>query len=123
MPRRPTLHCELLEDRIVPALNVEQVANINRVGSGEIRGFHNVDGTLVFSANDGTHGSEIWTSSPAGVQLVRDIRLGMDPSQTSIADGTVANGVLYFTANDGVTGFETWRTDGTSSGTLSLIHI
>ncbi|HJT76930.1 MAG TPA: ELWxxDGT repeat protein [Gemmataceae bacterium] len=79
--------------------------------------------TLYFTANDGSHGTELWKSdgTAKGTVLVKDANpgsgdafsdlLGMAPSFATM------NGVLYFTANDGVHGPQLWRTDGTPGGT------
>ncbi len=63
-----------------------------------------VNGTLFFTANDGTTGVELWKSdgTAAGTTLVKDIRGGgptSDPRRL-----TNVNGTLFFTANDGTTG-------------------
>ena len=52
------------------------VADINPgTGSSYPRYLTNVNGTLFFSANDGTHGYELWESNgtAAGTVLVKDI--------------------------------------------------
>ncbi len=88
--------------------------------------------TLIFLADDGQHGVEVWRSdgTEEGTFLLRDIypgpqfsiyleeTLGDDdgddfffPSFTPVKDK------LLFIANDGQTGFELWATDGTSEGT------
>src|SRR6202035_1753848 len=71
----------------------------------------NVNGTVFFSANDGTHGSELWESNgtAAGTQLVADIMPG---SSGSFPTGlTNFSGQLLFSVNDGVHGFEPWVLD------------
>jgi ELWxxDGT repeat protein len=74
-------------------------------------------GRLVFAADDGVHGQELWTSdgTAAGTRLVLDLFPGLGPA---IRDGlTAANGKLYFAGNDGVHGVEMWESDGTAAGT------
>ena len=79
------------------------------------------NGTLFFSANDGTTGFELWKSdgTAAGSELVRDILfvlfspVGSNPSQL-----TGVNGTLFFVADDGVHGTEPFRSDGTLFGTV-----
>ena len=72
----------------------------------------NLNGTLFFVANDGTHGRELWKTdgTAVGTVLVADIRQG------SISSGigapvkpTTVDGTLYFPANDGYHGSELWN--------------
>ena len=84
-----------------------------------------VGGTLFFSADDGVHGSELWTSdgSQAGTVLVKDI----NPETTEYDEGvellTGAGDLVFFTADDGVHGKELWRSDGTEVGTFMVKNI
>ncbi len=76
---------------------------------------------VYFTANDGTHGTELWVTNPDDkndTHIVHEHHA--DATGTSINDpGQVANGdVLYYVpADDPVTGPEVWRTDGTEGGT------
>src|SRR6266567_3839963 len=72
----------------------------------------NVNGTLYFTANDGTNGNELWKSdgTAGGTVLVKDVNLG--PSGSYAGNLTNVNGTLYFSANDGVNGVELWKSDG-----------
>jgi ELWxxDGT repeat protein len=82
-----------------------------------------VDGTLFFTADDGSTGEELWTSdgTKAGTVLVKDIHPGDYPSSpTSL---TVSNGKVFFTARDGVHGRELWESDGTADGTALVKDI
>jgi len=74
-------------------------------------------GTILFLAEDGLNGQELWRSdgTDAGTVLVRDIRLGVVGSR--ISGLTVAGNQAFFTADDGVHGFELWVSDGTPAGT------
>jgi ELWxxDGT repeat protein len=75
----------------------------------------NVGGVLLFSANDGSHGYELWQSdgSAAGTVLAKDIDPGSAGSVSSGsyygADFTNVGGTLFFAANDGTTGSELWK--------------
>lgn len=91
---------------------------VRSIGSGY--GITNVNGTLYFAANDGTHGDELWKSdgTSSGTALVKDI----NPGSSSSYPGWLTNvgGTIYFSANDGTHGDELWKTDGTSSGTVMV---
>jgi len=84
-----------------------------------------VGGRLFFTADDGVHGRELWTSdgTRAGTELVRDI----DPDREGYNRGpsglTAVRGRLFFTADDGVHGDELWRSDGTRAGTVMVKDI
>jgi ELWxxDGT repeat protein len=85
---------------------------------------------LLFAANDGVKGMELWRSNGtvAGTVLQRDIFPGSSSSllsdsfsePTSRASVTLDN-VVYFLANaGGDANFELWRSDGTNTGTRML---
>jgi ELWxxDGT repeat protein len=79
------------------------------------------NGMFVFSANDVTHGAELWATdgTAAGTVMVADIAPGFASSIpgefTAVGDGTA-----LFSANDGTHGVELWRTDGTLAGTFAV---
>ncbi|MGB6268507.1 MAG: ELWxxDGT repeat protein, partial [Olleya sp.] len=85
--------------------------------------FVNINSGLLFSANDGVNGRELWftVGSTAGTVLLKDINVGSGNS--SPEDLFFFNGSVYFTANDGVNGNELWISDGTEAGTLLLKDI
>jgi ELWxxDGT repeat protein len=91
--------------------------------SSNPRQLTNVNGTLYFAANDGTHGTELWKSdgTAAGTTLVSDINPGNGASYPQ--NLTNVNGELFFTANDGTTGAELWKSDGTAGGTTMVEDI
>ncbi len=79
-----------------------------------------VNGTLLFSAEDATHGRELWRSdgSPAGTLPVKDLEpgpIGSDP--VSLFAGSAH---VLFSAFTSSTGRELFRTDGTDAGTVLL---
>ncbi|MEE9492230.1 MAG: ELWxxDGT repeat protein [Gammaproteobacteria bacterium] len=82
--------------------------------------FTNLNGTVYFSANDGTSGEELWKSdgTESGTILVKDIRAGSADSDPLYF--TEMNGVLYFSASDGLNDRQLWKSDGTASGTMPL---
>lgn len=78
---------------------------------------------LVFQANDGTNGSELWISdgTNAGTNLITDLNPGTGGQP---GDKLVYwNGLVYFEGDDGVNGDELWVTDGTAAGTTMLKDI
>lgn len=81
------------------------------------------NGLILFNADDGIHGRELWKSdgTAIGTHLVKDIFSG--PS-SSHANGFInANGTLYFFADDGENGTELWKSDGTEAGTWLVKNI
>src|SRR5262249_34726783 len=89
----------------------------------------NVNGTLFFGANDGTHGNELWKSdgTTAGTVMVKDIFPGSHGSFAKFETGSLirigmtnVNGTLFFVADggSGYLNYELWKSDGTAAGTV-----
>jgi ELWxxDGT repeat protein len=81
-------------------------------------------GALFFTAEDGTHGRELWRSSGSlgsGTSLVKDIRPGTATSNARRL--TVVGDKVFFTAEDGVHGRELWVSDGSAVGTVMVKDI
>ena len=86
------------------------------------------DDQIIFAANDGSKGAELWmvTISSGTVVLVKDI-----DTRTSSGSGYGSNpsefilfkDELYFRATDADHGTELWKTDGTRDGTILVKDI
>ncbi len=83
----------------------------------------NLGGTLLFRADDGATGAELWKTdgTAAGTSQVIDLLPGADGSSPYFLG--VAGGVMYFYANDEMHGQELWKSDGTEAGTVLLRDI
>lgn len=78
------------------------------------------NGKLLFTANDGTHGKELWVTNgtAAGTLILRDIYAGNSSGIATNFEYKVIGNLLYFAANDGINGEELWVTNGTAAATL-----
>jgi ELWxxDGT repeat protein len=88
---------------------------------------------LLFSANDGSTGCELWKTdgTETGTVMVKDINpfntVGDGSSNPSLNGNSypyhtslVLADTLYFSADSGVGGVDLWKTDGTESGTMMV---
>ncbi len=78
------------------------------------------NGKWLFTANDGTHGKELWVTNgtAAGTLMLRDIYAGNSSGIATNFEYKVIGNLLYFAANDGINGEELWVTNGTAAATL-----
>src|SRR5438876_382162 len=86
---------EILENRVVPS--AVMVKDINLItGSSGPQFFANLHGTVLFAANDGVNGFELWKSdgSAAGTTLVKDINPG--PLGSNLQHLTTSGDAVYF---------------------------
>ena len=92
-------------------------------GNSSIAFLTDVNGTLFFSAQDATHGQELWKSNgtPEGTAMVKDI----SPLAGSSFPGplTAVGDMLFFTAWEQVHGQELWKSNGTEAGTVMVKDI
>ena len=80
-------------------------------------------GMMLFSADNGKKGIELWQSlgSKKTTSLLKDINPG--PASSTPSGFAKFGNKLYFAADDGSTGRELWRTNGTSKGTKQVIDL
>jgi ELWxxDGT repeat protein len=81
-----------------------------------------LNGRLLFTPNDGSHGTELWASdgTPGGTLLLKDIFPGADGSDA--ADFIVSGNHAFFVAQVAERR-ELWKTDGTTAGTAQVADI
>jgi len=80
--------------------------------------YHDV---MLFTANDGMHGNELWLYDGTNVSLLKDIRPGA--ASSNCKNYYLLNDKVLFTAQDSAHGVEWWITDGTANGTNLLKDI
>ncbi|MGH7201479.1 MAG: ELWxxDGT repeat protein, partial [Planctomycetaceae bacterium] len=116
---------EVLEDRtLLSGVDPVLLKDINQVTEDSWPSdWVDVNGTVFFTAEDGTTGRELWKTdgTAAGTVLVKDINPGSFSSNPSQL--TNVNGTLCFTAFDGANGRELWMSDGTAAGTVLVTDI
>lgn len=83
----------------------------------------NLNGTLLFSANDGTNSRELWRTdgTEAGTSMVYN----QEPGSINPEGLGAAGGYVYFRGGDVGTpgGRELWKSDGTAAGTVLVEDI
>jgi ELWxxDGT repeat protein len=88
----------------------------------------NLNGSLLFSADEPTHKTELWKSdgTATGTVMVKDLWTSGGSSEPSYL--TVFKNQVFFAASDGdmsttVHGEELWKSDGTTAGTILVRDI
>jgi ELWxxDGT repeat protein len=82
-----------------------------------------LDTYLLFSADDGFHGNELWVSdgTAAGTRQINDILPGLLGS--NITNMHVFAGKAFFTASNATYGMELWASNGTTESTVQVTDI
>ncbi len=90
---------------------------LNNYNDPNLKFLTNVNGTLYFTASDGSSGYELWKSdgSAGGTVVVKDLNPGFIGSYPQSL--TNVGGVLYF-GNESAQAAELWKSDGTAAGTV-----
>jgi ELWxxDGT repeat protein len=111
------------DDKFLGKTDGTPAGTINIKSFISIRMVSKLNGQLIFAADDGVSGGELWKSdgTAEGTVKIKDIRPGATGSD--IANLFALNNAVYFLANDGVSGPELWRTDGTETGTTKVKDI
>lgn len=101
----------------------QMLKDINETGNqwSDPTGFYDFNGTLLFSADNGVNGRELWKKVGANTTMVKDINVGNLFSSPS--EFVELNGLVYFKAATKLYGTELWQTDGTESGTIMVKDI
>ena len=103
------------------------VANINPKpnGSSWPHDLVALGSRLVFGADDGANGDELWHSNGTapGTGLVLNLATPTQTSSSGPEHLVDVDGTLIFSANDGVRGQELWKTDGTAPGTQLIADL
>ncbi|MFO0977050.1 MAG: ELWxxDGT repeat protein [Planctomycetaceae bacterium] len=113
---------EVLELRQLLTAQVTQMGDLNAVvesvGS-DPEELTAIGSTVFFTAQDKTHGRELWKKEgTSAAVLVKDVLPGSVSS--SITELTAVGTTLFFAADDGVHGKELWKSDGTAAGTVMV---
>jgi ELWxxDGT repeat protein len=99
-----------------PFTDATLVKDISPSGASNPYGLTDVNGTLFFSADDGTYGYEIWKSDGSGTGTVRVSDINPDAGDSYASHLTAVGNTLFFSATDGGTyGYELWSSDGTGA--------
>ena len=83
--------------------------------------FLSLDGALYFTADDGTHGHELWKSdgSEAGTIMLKDINVGSG-SSSPVDFFAFGTSFFFLTYDSSVNGMKLWISDGTEAGTVMV---
>ena len=98
-----------------PQMLLGATGGINPDGGGSTAtGFTDLNGTVIFSADDGDNGIELWKLEPPYTSpvLVSNINPGLSAYPDKL---TRVGGRIFFSAQNGTDGTELWRTDGGSA--------
>ena len=82
-----------------------------------------LNGVLIFHANDGESGLEPWRSDGTAAGTTRIVDLNTGAGSASPSRITAVGKSIYFAADDGLSGEELWRSDGVTATTVRVKDI
>lgn len=99
------------------------IKDINKEGnrSSNAQNYFQFGNKILFSADNGINGRELWQLENGVASMLLDINPG--PYYSNPSYFTEINGTVYFIAETKDTGKELWKTDGTASGTMLVKDI
>ncbi len=94
---------------------------------GSYSEMHNFGSNILFFANDGVHGLELWSTdgTESGTAIFADFFNGVDSSFVNIAGNPklkLIDGMAYFVANSDFNQISWYETDGSAAGTKSILN-
>jgi ELWxxDGT repeat protein len=107
------------------ALVSDQIADVNPGSGSSAPDWYTRLGDLVlFTADDGAHGRELWSVDlndlALGASMVKDINAS---GSANVDELVVVGSNVFFRANDGTHGTELWMTDGSEANTELVADI
>jgi len=90
------------------------VQDINPIGSSAPYNFVNFNNNLVFVADNGTDGKELFEYDGTSVSMIDDINPTGSSFPQEYSSASILDGKLYFEANDGTFGSELHSYDGST---------
>jgi ELWxxDGT repeat protein len=110
--------------RLLADINQTLINGVNQASS--IAGFTVFGGELVFAADDGLHGREVWSYADGQVRMLTDLNPNLGPTGQTMPSlplfFTVFGNDLVFQANNGTSGKELWSYDHLSVSQVADIN-
>ena len=121
--RLAALAASLFATVVSTAQTVELIKDINPNGSSYPENVHLVNDRLVFTADDGTNGRELWVSDGTEEGTVRVTDQPFNQGACNCRDFIEYNNEVYFTQWVPGDGNRMYKTDGTEAGTVPVLDV